>query len=187
MLKAPSGTELLNPAELLDKLGLSAGMRVADLGSGGAGYFTIQAAKMVTDEGLVYAVDIYKPALSALYSKATALGVNHIIHCVWSNLEVIGGANKITNGSLDAAILVNTIHQTNHHLEILMEASRMLKTGGRLLIADWKTGGHAFGPKPNSVVRPEVVNRLAAQAELAEFDSFTAGPYHWGLIVVKAG
>jgi ubiquinone/menaquinone biosynthesis C-methylase UbiE len=187
MLKAPSGTELLNPATLLEKLDLSSGMRVADLGSGGAGYFTIQAAKMVTDEGLVYAVDIYKPALSALYSKATTLGVNQIIHCVWSNLEVIGGAQKISNGSLDAAMLVNTLHQTKMYLEVLMEASRMLKVGGRLLIVDWKSGGHAFGPKSEDTISRETLIKLAAQADLAEFQSFNAGPYHWGMIVVKAG
>ncbi|MFH0952399.1 MAG: methyltransferase domain-containing protein [Patescibacteria group bacterium] len=187
MFKAPSGTELLNPAELLERLDLTAGMRVADLGCGGAGYFTIQAAKMVTDEGLVYAVDIYKLALSALYSKAATLGVNHIIHCVWSNLEVIGGAKKITSGSLDAAILNNVLHQTKFQLEVLMESARMLKTGGRLLILDWRTGGHAFGPKPNEVISLATVKKLAAKADLAEFDSFEAGVYHWGLIVAKAG
>lgn len=177
----------MDPAKLLQKLGLSAGMRVADLGCGGAGYFTMQAAKMVGGEGLVYALDIYKPALSAVYSKAVTLGVNHIIHCVWSNLEVIGGAKKIPDGGLDAATLVNVLHQSKLHLEILLEAARMLKTGARLMIIDWKTGGHAFGPKIENIISQETVVKLAAQVELAEFDSFDAGTYHWGLIVVKAG
>jgi len=187
MFKAPSGTELLNPAELLDKLGISAGMRVADLGCGGAGYFTMQAAKMVTDEGLVYAVDIYKPALSAVYSKATTMGVNHVVHCIWSNLEVIGGAQKISNGSLDAAILVNIMSHTKMQLEVLMEAARMLKTGGRLMVVDWKSGGHAFGPKKDKVVDRNTIKRIATQADLAEFETFDAGTYHWGIIFAKAG
>lgn len=187
MEKTPSGSQLLDPAELLHRLGIVAGMRVADLGCGGNGYFTMQAAKLVGGDGLVYAVDIYKPALSAVYSKAVTLGVNNVVHCVWSNLEVIGGAQKIPDGSLDAAIMVNVMHQSKMHLEVLLEASRMLKTGARLLLIDWKSGGHAFGPKKDSIVNAEAVLKLAAQAELAEFDVFDAGPYHWGIIVVKAG
>lgn len=187
MVKAPSGSQLLDPASLLHRLGVAAGMHVADLGCGGNGYFTMQAAKMVGSDGLIYAVDIYKPALSAVYSKAVTLGVNHLIHCVWSNLEVIGGALKIPDGSLDAAVMVNVMHQSKLHLEVLLEASRMLKTGARLLIIDWKSGGHAFGPKKEAIVNSETVVKLAAQAELAEFDVFDAGTYHWGIIVVKAG
>lgn len=187
MEKTPSGSQLLDPAKLLQRLGLNAGMRVADLGCGGNGYFTMQAAKMVGGDGLVYALDIYKPALSAVYSKAVTLGVNHLVHCVWSNLEVIGGAQKIPDGSIDAAIMVNVLHQSKFHLEVLLEASRMLKTGARFLIIDWKSGGHAFGPKKDAIINPEAVVKMAAQAELAEYDVFDAGTYHWGIIVVKAG
>lgn len=183
---APSGRSFLDPSSLLDRSGLATGMSVGDFGVGGAAYFGIQAAKVVGQRGLVFAFDVFKPALSGALSKARLAGCPNL-KPVWTNLEVIGGARTVHDNSLDFGILVNVLHQSRHQREILSECTRMLKPGARLLIVDWKSGGGSFGPKEDEVVPPERVLQLCTDIGLAPFDRFEAGPNHYGLVVVKAG
>ncbi|MCX6779720.1 MAG: hypothetical protein NT034_00885 [Candidatus Magasanikbacteria bacterium] len=63
-----SGTALIDPFEIFQKVGLSSGMRVADMGCGRTGHFVLPAARVVGEKGLVYAVDILKDVLQSLGS-----------------------------------------------------------------------------------------------------------------------
>lgn len=182
----PSGRSYLDPVKILERGGVSAGMKVGDFGVGGAAYFGIQAAKMVGERGIVYAFDILKPALSGALSKARLAGCKNF-KPVWSDLEIYGAARGIPNGSLDFGILVNVLHQSKHQHEVLRECTRMLKTGSRLLIVDWTRGGEHFGPTQASIIPKERVLDLCSQVGLAPFEDFEAGPNHYGIIVVKAG
>ncbi|MBI4090271.1 MAG: methyltransferase domain-containing protein [Candidatus Kerfeldbacteria bacterium] len=184
--RSASGRSYLDPAGLLQRSGLSAGMRVGDFGVGGAAYFGVQASKMVGDRGTIFAVDVFKPALSSALSKARLEGCTNF-KPVWSDLEVVGGTRAIPNNSLDFGVLVNVLHQSKQQKNVLQECARMLKPGARLLIVDWSKGGEIFGPKREAVVPVERVLDLCTQAGLAPFDQFEAGPYHYGLVVVKAG
>ncbi|MBI5404692.1 MAG: methyltransferase domain-containing protein [Candidatus Kerfeldbacteria bacterium] len=182
----PSGRSFLDPAKLLERGGVSAGMHVGDFGVGGAAYFGIQAAKMVGERGVIYAFDILKPALSSAQSKAKLSGCHNLVP-VWSDLEIVGGARGIRDGVLDFGILVNVLHNSKKQKEVLAECTRMLKPGSRMLIIDWSKGGERFGPKREQIVPIERVLDLCSQVGLAPFDQFEAGPYHFGLVVVKAG
>ena len=118
MLKLPSGKSYLDPAFLLEKLEVKGGMYVADFGCGGSGYFALQAAGMVGDKGRVYAIDIFKPNLSAIWRNIKMRGYQDVVRCVWSDLEIEGAAKKIKDGSVDRGILVNVLHQSKKQKEI---------------------------------------------------------------------
>ncbi len=187
--KAPSQGEVFGKSELLnagtilkDILGISIGSVVADLGAGG-GMFSIQAARLVKDQGQVYAVDILKNTLSDIESKARMAGLYNI-KTIWSNLEVVG-ATKINEASLDFALLVNILFQSSKHYEIIAEASRLLKSGGKLLIVDWDNTQPAFTPPSNMQVDPSKLNEYASQLELNLEKEFKAGQYHFGAIFIK--
>jgi len=91
-------TIFLDPKSILKTLKIQGGQRVVDLGCGG-GYFVIEAAREVGDNGLVYGVDVLQTALSALSSRARLYGLFNI-RTVWSNAEVHGGAQVIKNGDI---------------------------------------------------------------------------------------
>jgi ubiquinone/menaquinone biosynthesis C-methylase UbiE len=55
---AHSGTVLIDPYKIFEKISLSVGQRVADLGCGRTGHFVFPAVKTVGDTGIVYAVDV---------------------------------------------------------------------------------------------------------------------------------
>jgi precorrin-6B methylase 2 len=82
------GTSLLDPEKILrNELQLGAKSRVADLGCGTMGYFTLAAARLVGREGLVYAIDVLKDVLSSVASRASLENLDNV-KTVWSNLEI---------------------------------------------------------------------------------------------------
>ncbi|TAL19414.1 methyltransferase domain-containing protein [Patescibacteria group bacterium] len=175
----PSGTELLNPFQILERAGVKEGMRVADLGSGAIGHFVFPAGRMVGKNGAVYAVDILKSALAGVESRAKIEGAANV-QTVWADIEVVGATN-IPAGTLDIVLLINNLPKQS----MVAEAVRLLKPGGKLLVVDWSPTASPFGPPSKDRVDKETAKRLAAEQKLRLKDEFQAGRYHYGLVFEK--
>jgi ubiquinone/menaquinone biosynthesis C-methylase UbiE len=181
--KVAGGNELLNPEAILNQAGVGYGNIVGDLGCGGMGYFTLQAAKMVGDKGQVYAVDVVKAVLQSVETKAKLEGLSNI-KTVWSNLE-IAEATKINAASLDFALLINTLFQTKEYEAIIKEATRLLKKGGKLVVVDWKKVDTPFGPKKETRVPKEIIQGIAEKLGYVLERSLETGPYHYWLEFIR--
>ena len=178
------GNELLNPTYILKGvLEIQPKTQVGDLGCGSMGFFTLQAAKLVGDQGQVFAVDILKDVLSSVEGRACQEGLYNI-KTVWSNLEVAGATN-IKEGSLDYTLYVNTLFQSKKHKEMLEEAYRLLKKDGKLLIVDWKNSTGPIGPTPETKIGADQISRIAISLGFKLEKEFKAGENHYGLILVK--
>lgn len=183
-MKVASGNELLDPLQILrDELEIKSGDRVADLGCGGAGYFVIQAAKLVGNQGQVYGVDVLKDALTSLAGKVQLENLQNT-KLLWSNVEKFG-ALKINDLSLDAVLLINVLYQNKDIETILKESLRLLKPEGRLLVIDWSPGRFPIGPEPGEKIDPTSVRNASATLGLKEIKAFEAGKYHFGIIFTK--
>jgi 2-polyprenyl-3-methyl-5-hydroxy-6-metoxy-1,4-benzoquinol methylase len=185
----PSATQTFGKSQLLDAgkilkeiLGLSLGNVIADFGAGG-GLFTITAARLVGEQGQVYAIDVIKNVLSEIDSKARLSGLYNI-KTIWSNLEIVGAA-KIPESSLDFIFIVNVLFQSKKQFEILSEASRLLKKGGQLLVIDWGDNRPSFAPQGDMKVDKNKVLECASQLDLNLLQEFKAGEYHFGLVFSK--
>ncbi|PWB38852.1 MAG: hypothetical protein C3F02_02075 [Parcubacteria group bacterium] len=176
-------SELLDAGAILRDV-LLVGPRhvVGDLGAGG-GMFCISAARIVGPQGQVYAVDVMKHVLGDIESKARMTGLDNI-KTVWSNLEMVG-ATKIKENMLDFALLINVLFQSKKHEEILTEAARLLKVGGKLLVIDWSDTRPGFAPNSDRQVDPKKIIETAARFSLDLVREFKAGHYHFGLIFNK--
>jgi ubiquinone/menaquinone biosynthesis C-methylase UbiE len=183
-IKASGGTALIDSSKIFARLDIRAGFKVADLGCGNLGHFVLPAAKLVGKDGVVYAVDILKTALGSIQQLVKTEGLNNVV-TVWSDLEKVG-ATKITAASLDLAILKNVLFQGTKKEEIIAEAVRLLKTGGRLLIVDWKNIASPFGPPDKLRLSVEEAKVIAEKNGLKLSDEFDAGEYHYALVFVKA-
>ncbi len=181
--KIPGGNELMDSKKVLEKIGLKEGDIVADLGCGGKGYFSLQAAKLVGNRGVVFAVDILKSVLKNVESEAKAEGIYNI-KTLWANLE-IGGTTKIRSESLDFSLLINILFQINNHFEVIKEATRLIKKEGKLVVIDWKKTNSFFGPPVEMRISPEKVENFANQLGLKKDFAFEAGRFHYGIVFVK--
>jgi len=177
------GTQFIKPQEIIDKCQLTQGQHVADLGCGNLGYFVIPIAKLVGKDGKVYAVDILKAALESVRSRAKLEGLTNV-ETVWSNLEKVGSTN-ITKDSLDLALLINVLFQNKNKNEIIKEAVRLIKPGGKLVVVDWKMTDIPFGPAVENRVDINQIKELASKNNLELTEETSLGDYFWGLILKK--
>lgn len=183
MLGPIGGSSLIDANLILDKARIEEKTKVADLGCGSSGHFVFPSAKIVGKKGLVYAVDILRTSLETVSQRAHIENFSNI-KTIWSNLEIFG-ATKIEAGSLDVAMLINTLHQSHKRAEILREAVRLLKKNGRLIVVEWKNIAAPFGPPSEEKVKKEFVDNEAKKLGLRPEEEFEAGQYHYGLIYVK--
>lgn len=178
-----SGTALIDPYKIFEKISLSAGKRVADLGCGRTGHFVFPAGKIVGDKGVVYAVDVVKNILESIKSLARSEGYDNI-QTVWSDIE-LPGKTPIPDNSLDACFYVNVLFQLKNKAVAIKEATRMLKKGGYLVVVDWAKRLGALGPAEGSMLSPDELLKLAALENLKFVDKTLPGEYHYALIFEK--
>lgn len=164
--------EFLNPEQILNQLDLRPGLTAADFGSGSGGW-TIPLAKKI-NPGRVYAVDVQKEVLDALQTQATASQL-HNIKAVAADLEQ---GSSLQTGLLDLVLLTNILFQVKNKAKLLSEAARVLKTGGQLLVVDWKPEA-SLGPTEGRLTVDQVKELLPGFVLEREIP---AGAYHWALL-----
>lgn len=171
----------LNPKKLIDQLDLKEDMIAAEFGCGSGG-FTIPLAKRL-EKGKVYALDIQQEPLSALKGKASMERLTNI-ETRRCDLEEEKGS-QFPPDFLDLVLIPNVLFQSENEKEILKEAERVTKKGGKILVVDWKKGAD-FGPKEGRVSLEDVEEAIE-DLRLDLKDEADAGKYHWAVILDKGG
>jgi ubiquinone/menaquinone biosynthesis C-methylase UbiE len=179
----PGGTgSFLDVQTVVLGIGVVPGMRVADFGCG-AGIFTIELAKKVGKDGHVYALDVQEPPLETVREKARTEGLVNI-ETIRANLEVAGGSSLPEN-SQDVVLMANILFQSSKKADILKEAKRILKSGGVLVMIEWKKGVGGFGPPENLRTDTDALQSIATSEGFVIERTVNAGQYHLGLIFRK--
>lgn len=176
-------TILFDIDSILRKITVEEGQKIAELGCGNFGFFVWPLARLVGRHGQIYAVDILKSTLDEIKRRALKDNLPQV-KTIWSNLEIFK-ATTIETSSLDAALLVNVLHQSDKKIEIMREAIRLLKRGGKLLIVEWETADTPLGPNQEKRVKLDSLKNAAPKIGLDIIEEFSAGPYHYGLILIK--
>ncbi len=122
---------LLPPEEVMDAVGITKGMVLAEIGAG-RGRFVMQLAVRVGETGKVCAEDIDEAALRHLEGRCEKWGL--------FNVEIILGDvtnPKLPVGELDLIFVVSSYHHFRDPVELMRNARSALKTDGRLAIVEW--------------------------------------------------
>lgn len=166
----------LNPTEVLKHLKLRKDIIAVDFGCG-SGSWTLPLAKKLED-GIIYAIDILEEPLSALRGRAELEKVSNI-KTILANVENKQGST-LSDNSVDLVLMSNLLFQLEDKKGVFVEAKRILKREGQVLVVDWKEDA-PLGPKENRVSEKEV-KKIASELGLKLKKEFEAGIYHYGLI-----
>lgn len=180
---ARSGTELINPFKLLERVGIQEGQRVADLGCGSLGHFVFPAAQLVGGKGAVFAVDIQKGVLEQI-EKTSKEQQFWNVYPVWSDIDVYR-ATRIEPESLDLTLLINNLYLSQNKEQLVREMARLTRPNGKIVVVEWKATESPLGPAPEKRVSQEDAKHILKSPLMTLADEFEAGPYHYGLIYTR--
>jgi 2-polyprenyl-3-methyl-5-hydroxy-6-metoxy-1,4-benzoquinol methylase len=129
-----------NAPEVLRTIGLAPGMTVLDFGCG-PGIFTLAAADILGDRGKIYALDVRQEALDDVAEKAAKKGIATVGTILYDRST---RAVPLEDGSLDAVLLFDVVHDIDERNELLTELHRILRPGGMLSVYPMHLGTEAF-------------------------------------------
>jgi ubiquinone/menaquinone biosynthesis C-methylase UbiE len=141
-LDAPARIEALKIPDVMRKLALKPGQKVADIGAG-SGVFSVQFSKAVRPGGTVYAVEVDEKLIDHILMSAAEQGI----------VNVEGVLGEYDDPSLPEEVDVVFINDVLHHIEhrdvYLKNLVGYLKPASRVAIIDYKPGqgGHADDTK----------------------------------------
>jgi len=142
------------PDRVMSDLGMKPGTRVADIGCG-EGYFTLQLARAVGPQGLVFAVDINTRALAALKKQADQQLLTNVTVVVSESTDT-----RLPVESVDVLLISDVLHEVPEmqRLPLVQSAVRALRPGGFLYLIDYrKSRDVTFDPYEKLIPRDELV------------------------------
>jgi predicted methyltransferase len=161
----PDRDKKLQIEKVMDLLGVTPGMNVADLGAG-SGWFTVRAARRVGPTGAVIAEDISPLAIEAVGKRVLKEDLQNV-------RTVLGVPDdpRLPPGSVDAVLLLKMYHEIAHPVPMMKTLQAALRPGARVGIIDRNGNGTNHG------VNHDVVEREMAQAgyKLTGTYDFTKG------------
>ncbi len=126
--------ELILPKKKIFKaLGDLTNKSVADVGSG-TGYYTKDLVSLTSPKGTVYCLDVSEELLEILKTRTKDMERIHYVLMGESNIP-------IDDYKIDAVMVILTSHEFEDPVSTFKEIHRILKTGGKLVVADWSPGG----------------------------------------------
>jgi SAM-dependent methyltransferase len=118
------------PGQLVQLLGITSGMTVADIGAG-SGYYAVRLSPIVGASGRIIAEDVTPEYLASLRNRVRELGLQ--------NVAVSPGEPhdpRLPAGAVDVAILVHMYHEIAQPYALLYNLVPALKPDARVGIVD---------------------------------------------------
>jgi SAM-dependent methyltransferase len=184
LLEAPDREQWQKPDLIMDALKIGEGDVVADLGAGG-GWFTVQLARRVWPNGIVYAEDIQTTMVEVLTQRVEREGLRNV-------RTVLGTATdpKLPVG-LDAVLMVEVFHESlsggssDAIVKLLKNVARSLKPQGLVGIVDFMPGDGGPGPSAEERLDPDAVIRVVQEAGLVLQAREAVPPFQYLLVFGK--
>ena len=115
-----------NPYRLLEAAGLKSGQKVLEVGCG-PGFFTIPAAKIVGEEGSIYAVDTHPLAIKKVQEKVEREGIKNV-----NPILANASDTELPDQSIDLAFIFGLRYIAGGLENLISEMYRILKPEGVL-------------------------------------------------------
>jgi SAM-dependent methyltransferase len=161
IFETPGRDQKLHIDQVMAILRIAPGKTVADIGAG-SGWFTVRAAKRVTNTGKVYAVDINQQAIDYIRDRTRQEEVSNVI-------AVLNKPNDpgLPPDSIDAVLFLKVYHEIADPITFLRNLRTSLRPGARVGIIERNGNGQDHGVNKDVILREA---DLAGYRRLEEHD-----------------
>ena len=118
--------------KIVRSVGAKPGTVMADIGAG-TGFLTLLFARQVGESGKVFAVDITPEFLEHIDMRVREQGLNNV-----QTIQCREDSAELPPTSIDLAFLCDTYHHFEYPRSTMSSIHRALKTGGELVVIDFK-------------------------------------------------
>ena len=167
-------------SDWMDALLLEPGNRVLDVGAG-PGFVSFLLAERVGPTGQIYAVDASTEALAYLERLQKQRSVANVN-------TIVADAAKLTlpGMQLDAALIAMVLHHTDDPSGIIRNVARMLKPGGRGVIAEFHPNGPCeHGPPRDHRLASHHLRAWCDAAGLLMLNERRQSPEHYMMVMQR--
>src|SRR5580692_6250164 len=144
---SPGRDDRLQVNRVMDILDITPGKNVADIGAG-SGWFTVRAARRVTDTGTVYAVDINPEAIHYIDQRVQKEGLRNVKTILSKSDDPRLPANQI-----DSVLLLKTYHEIDKPVVLLQNLRASLRPGAKVGVIDRNGNGENHGVAADIVIK----------------------------------
>ena len=117
---------------MLKALEVKPGQTVCDMGCGN-GFYTLQLARLVGPQGLVYAVDIQPEMLQMLAHNAAEAGLTNIRPVLGTPIDP-----RLPVAAIDMMLCVDVYHEFSHPEAMLAKIRESLAPNGQLVLVEFR-------------------------------------------------
>jgi len=172
-----SSFELINQDKLTDMLPLESGSTVLDLACG-KGIYSIFLSKIVGEEGLIYAVDLWEKGLQILGKEIEEQNITNILPLLDDATEQI----EIDDYSVDVCLMATVLHdfeEMNKAGAVLEQVKTILKPGGHLAVVEFKQIDGPPGPPKKIRLSEEETEKMVTGYGFKKTNTIDIGDYNY--------
>lgn len=151
----PSRDAWQKPKEVVERLAIAPGARIADIGAGG-GYFTWHLASAVGPSGTVYAVEIDDTALEIINKEMRSRGIFTV-----NPIRADPHDAKLPE-PVDLVFSCDTYHHMDGRIDYFRSLARYLTSNGRVAILDFHPHGFFSGLLGHGTAKEDVRREMEA-------------------------
>ena len=128
---------------MLANLGVKRGMTICDMGCGN-GFYTLQLAKMVGEDGHIYGVDIQPEMLKLMNDRGDQQGIRNFTPVLGTFVDP-----RLPKGKFDLILCVDVYHEFSYPEQMLAAMREALAPKGLVVLVEYRT------EDPNVPIKPE--------------------------------
>jgi ubiquinone/menaquinone biosynthesis C-methylase UbiE len=138
---------------MLANLGLKPNQIVCDMGCGN-GFYTLQIAKMMGEQGTVIGVDVQPEMLQMLRDRMDSEKIENVV-------PILGSYHspRLPRGMIDLVLMVDVYHEFSHPQPMLSGIRNSLKPGGQVVLVEYRAEDKSVPIKPLHKMSKKQINR----------------------------
>lgn len=166
MLSDPKRLEILNLKTVINHFDLRKDVILVDIGTG-TGLFAEAFLKLLP-EAKCYALDISHEMIDWIKANRETFKAGRLIPLLMDESKI-----PLDDNIADFVFMITLHHELEEPVELMKECQRILKKGGKLLIADWTKDAEDGPPKHHRIEPSMAISHLeiAGFKDIAMFDA----------------